>query len=206
MRFEGKGCAISTASASLMTEAVKGKERSRRWPELFEQVHALLTRQDAPADAALGKLAALSGVREFPARVKCASLCWHTLECRARARRAPPCRRSSEPMRTHENEPFVVNREVRAVIVPAGSRGEAQARPGGLHHPGARRQLHRLPRGQPVPHRRRGRRRHRQGSGQAARAAAQCDRRGRPQARLGPDAHLLRSGDPDQHRGPRARL
>ncbi|MGH8275572.1 MAG: Fe-S cluster assembly sulfur transfer protein SufU, partial [Steroidobacteraceae bacterium] len=78
IRFEGKGCAISTASASLMTEAVKGKNRAgvRR---LFDQVHALLTRQDAVPDAALGKLAALSGVREFPARVKCASLCWHTL-------------------------------------------------------------------------------------------------------------------------------
>ncbi|HTT02204.1 MAG TPA: SUF system NifU family Fe-S cluster assembly protein [Steroidobacteraceae bacterium] len=79
IRFEGKGCAISTASASLMSEAVKGKDRStvRR---LFESVHALLTRHDAAAQPAeLGKLAALSGVREFPARVKCASLCWHTL-------------------------------------------------------------------------------------------------------------------------------
>jgi len=78
IRFEGKGCAISTASASLMTEAVKGKERAAV-RGLFDKVHALLTQPDAPADAALGKLAALSGVREFPARVKCASLCWHTL-------------------------------------------------------------------------------------------------------------------------------
>jgi nitrogen fixation NifU-like protein len=78
IRFEGKGCAISTASASLMTEAVKGKDRTAI-RALFEQVHNLLTRQDAVADASLGKLAALSGVREFPARVKCASLCWHTL-------------------------------------------------------------------------------------------------------------------------------
>ena len=46
---------------------------------LFENVHKLLTEQDAPVPASLGKLAALSGVREFPARVKCASLCWHTL-------------------------------------------------------------------------------------------------------------------------------
>ena len=78
IRFEGKGCAISTASASLMTEAVKGKDRAaiRR---LFESVHDLLTRPDAPAGSELGKLAALSGVREYPARVKCASLCWHTL-------------------------------------------------------------------------------------------------------------------------------
>jgi nitrogen fixation NifU-like protein len=78
IRFEGKGCAISTASASLMTEAVKGKDRAAI-RALFERVHALLTRADAPPDIALGKLAALSGVREFPARVKCASLCWHTL-------------------------------------------------------------------------------------------------------------------------------
>jgi nitrogen fixation protein NifU and related proteins len=78
IRFEGKGCAISTASASLMTEAVKGKER-REVAALFDKVHALLTQPEAVADPALGKLAALSGVREFPARVKCASLCWHTL-------------------------------------------------------------------------------------------------------------------------------
>ena len=78
IRFEGKGCAISTASASLMTEAVKGKDRAAV-QALFSQVHDLLTREDAPAPAGLGKLAALSGVREFPAREKCASLCWHTL-------------------------------------------------------------------------------------------------------------------------------
>lgn len=78
IRFEGKGCAISTASASLMTEAVKGKDRAAI-RALFEQVHALLTRHDAQPETSLGKLAALSGVREFPARVKCASLCWHTL-------------------------------------------------------------------------------------------------------------------------------
>jgi nitrogen fixation NifU-like protein len=78
IRFEGKGCAISTASASLMTEAVKGKDRAAI-QSLYDKVHELLTQQDAPADASLGKLAALSGVREFPARVKCASLCWHSL-------------------------------------------------------------------------------------------------------------------------------
>jgi len=61
-----------------MTEAVKGKDRASA-RQLFDKVHALLTQQDAAADASLGKLAALSGVREFPARVKCASLCWHTL-------------------------------------------------------------------------------------------------------------------------------
>jgi nitrogen fixation NifU-like protein len=78
IRFEGKGCAISTASASLMTEAVKGKDKATIGT-LFEKVHGLLTQQDAVPGADLGKLAALSGVREFPARVKCASLCWHTL-------------------------------------------------------------------------------------------------------------------------------
>jgi len=78
IRFEGEGCAISTASASLMTEAVKGKTRGEALA-LFERVHRLLTEDDAPIDEDLGKLAALSGVREFPARVKCASLCWHTL-------------------------------------------------------------------------------------------------------------------------------
>jgi nitrogen fixation NifU-like protein len=77
LRFEGNGCAISMASASLMTEAVKGKARAEV-DALFQRVHALLTTQGA-GSADLGKLAALSGVREFPARVKCASLAWHTL-------------------------------------------------------------------------------------------------------------------------------
>jgi len=79
IRFEGTGCAISTASASLMTEAVKGQDRAGA-RALFDRVHALLTQPHAAPDASLGKLAALSGVREFPARVKCASLCWHTLK------------------------------------------------------------------------------------------------------------------------------
>jgi nitrogen fixation NifU-like protein len=78
IRFEGQGCAISTASASLMTEAVKGKSRGEAL-DLFERVHQLLTDDAAPPPSELGKLAALSGVREYPARVKCASLCWHTL-------------------------------------------------------------------------------------------------------------------------------
>jgi nitrogen fixation protein NifU and related proteins len=89
IRFEGQGCAISTASASLMTEAVKGKTREEAL-ELFHRVHHLLT-DDAPAGEPgagedLGKLAALSGVREFPARVKCASLCWHTLAAALQSR------------------------------------------------------------------------------------------------------------------------
>jgi nitrogen fixation NifU-like protein len=78
IRFEGQGCAISTASASLMTEAVKGRTRADAML-LFDRVHRLLTDDAAIVGEDLGKLAALSGVREFPARVKCASLCWHTL-------------------------------------------------------------------------------------------------------------------------------
>ena len=78
-KFEGAGCAISVASASLLTEAIKGKSRTEV-QALFDDVHTVLTQHDANVDPArLGKLAALSGVREFPARVKCASLCWHTL-------------------------------------------------------------------------------------------------------------------------------
>jgi nitrogen fixation NifU-like protein len=77
-RFEGSGCAISVASASLLTEAVKGKSLADV-DKLYFDVHDLLTRRDAIAVPGLGKLAALSGVHEFPARVKCASLCWHTL-------------------------------------------------------------------------------------------------------------------------------
>jgi nitrogen fixation protein NifU and related proteins len=78
IRFEGQGCAISTASASMMTEAVKGKSRAEAL-KLFERIHQLLTDEAAPPADELGKLAALSGVRQYPARVKCATLCWHTL-------------------------------------------------------------------------------------------------------------------------------
>ncbi len=78
LRFEGSGCAISTASASLMSEAVKGQTRAEAG-RLFESVHGMLTGTRALPAAGLGKLAALAGVREFPVRVKCASLCWHTL-------------------------------------------------------------------------------------------------------------------------------
>jgi nitrogen fixation NifU-like protein len=74
--FEGAGCAISTASASLMTEAVKGKtEQEVR--ALFRGMQALLTEQGAGED--VGKLQVLGGVREYPMRVKCATLPWHTL-------------------------------------------------------------------------------------------------------------------------------
>lgn len=76
--FQGSGCAISKASASLMTAAVKGKTAVEA-EKLFDRFHRLVTSEDAPDPAELGKLAAFSGVREFPARVKCASLAWHTL-------------------------------------------------------------------------------------------------------------------------------
>ncbi|MEO8484638.1 MAG: Fe-S cluster assembly sulfur transfer protein SufU [Acidobacteriota bacterium] len=81
VRFEGSGCAISKASASLMTEAVKGHSITEAL-ELFDRMHALLTTPiDQAVDAdSFGKLAVLSGVREFPMRVKCASLSWHTLK------------------------------------------------------------------------------------------------------------------------------
>lgn len=78
LRFEGQGCAISVASASLMSEAVKGRSRAEI-ERLYEQVHAMLTGRAQQPPAELGKLVALAGVAEFPARVKCASLCWHTL-------------------------------------------------------------------------------------------------------------------------------
>ena len=79
LKFDGKGCAISVASASLMCEAVKGRSRADI-AHLFHEIHAVLTQHDAPVPDDLGKLAALSGVREFPVRVKCASLAWHTLK------------------------------------------------------------------------------------------------------------------------------
>ncbi|MCC7186221.1 MAG: SUF system NifU family Fe-S cluster assembly protein [Acidobacteria bacterium] len=79
--FEGSGCAISKASASLMTDAVKGKTIDEA-THLFDRFHQMVTTPiDQPIDEdAVGKLAVLGGVREFPARVKCASLAWHTLK------------------------------------------------------------------------------------------------------------------------------
>jgi nitrogen fixation protein NifU and related proteins len=78
--FRGTGCAISTASASMMTDSVKGKTRAEA-EALFERFHELITGRDGAKNASpeLGKLAVFSGVREFPVRVKCATLPWHTL-------------------------------------------------------------------------------------------------------------------------------
>ena len=75
--FVGSGCAISTASASLMTESIKGKTREEA-EAILERFHELLT-TDQPMGANLGKLKVFCGVKEFPARVKCATLAWHTL-------------------------------------------------------------------------------------------------------------------------------
>jgi nitrogen fixation NifU-like protein len=83
VRFEGNGCSISTASASLMTESIKGKTLAEAG-ELFERFHSLLTsgsRDSGSRDGAdLGKLAVMAGVRDFPMRIKCATLAWHTLQ------------------------------------------------------------------------------------------------------------------------------
>jgi nitrogen fixation NifU-like protein len=81
IRFEGSGCAISKASASLMTEAVKGHTVSEAI-NVFQRFQSMITAPlDKPAeDPSLGKLTVLGGVREFPIRIKCASLPWHTLK------------------------------------------------------------------------------------------------------------------------------
>ena len=77
--FMGSGCAISTASASLLTESMKGKTLAEA-EELFESFHDLVTGLEPPTEGAkLGKLAVFSGVCDYPTRVKCATLAWHTL-------------------------------------------------------------------------------------------------------------------------------
>ncbi|MBL0939449.1 MAG: SUF system NifU family Fe-S cluster assembly protein [Gemmatimonadaceae bacterium] len=79
VKFTGHGCAISKASASLMTAAVKGKSRADA-EALFARFHALVLGQDPEAGKSLGQLVVFSGVSRFPVRVKCASLAWHTLK------------------------------------------------------------------------------------------------------------------------------
>ena len=76
--FEGSGCAISTASASLMTDSLKGKTRAEAL-KLMEKFHELLT-TDTPVQQDLGKLVVFCGVRDYPARVKCATLAWHAMK------------------------------------------------------------------------------------------------------------------------------
>jgi nitrogen fixation NifU-like protein len=77
--FQGSGCAISKASASMMTQILKGKTRADA-ETLFGKFHDLVTGHGHPSEEEMGKLAVFSGVSEFPARVKCATLAWHTLQ------------------------------------------------------------------------------------------------------------------------------
>lgn len=86
--FTGNGCAISTASASLMTEALKGKNVAEV-EHIFEDFHRMVTDATTVPDPGLGKLEALAGVREFPVRVKCATLAWHTLRAALSEHRIP---------------------------------------------------------------------------------------------------------------------
>lgn len=78
LAFDGAGCAISTASASLMTETLKGKSLGEA-KTIFEQFHHLVTDGECSDDVDLGSLEVFAGVREFPVRVKCATLAWHTV-------------------------------------------------------------------------------------------------------------------------------
>lgn len=84
--FEGRGCAISVASASMMTDMLKGRTEAEA-AEIFKRFHAVVTGEEdigdddtEDADGGLGKLRALAGVRDYPMRVKCATLAWHTLK------------------------------------------------------------------------------------------------------------------------------
>ena len=86
--FDGSGCAISVASASLMTDAMKGKSLKEA-ETLFNEFHNLITTDEDVDTEKLGKLAALAGVKDYPARVKCASLCWHTLHSAIQGGDAP---------------------------------------------------------------------------------------------------------------------
>jgi nitrogen fixation NifU-like protein len=82
--FQGSGCAISKASASLMTDALKGKTVAEA-EALFERFHRMVTTPPDAQTEDLGKLSVFAGVREFPVRVKCASLAWHTLKAAVRS-------------------------------------------------------------------------------------------------------------------------
>jgi nitrogen fixation NifU-like protein len=96
--FEGSGCAISTASVSMLTESLKGKSEAEA-RELYERFVKLVTGADESIDPEeLGKLAAFAGVREFPVRVKCATLAWHTLQAALEEK----LKRSDRPVSTEE--------------------------------------------------------------------------------------------------------
>lgn len=79
VRFEAKGCAISVASASMMSEMVRGRTAAEA-TELFNRFHALVTGEETDGGDGLDELEALSGVKDFPTRIKCATLPWHTLK------------------------------------------------------------------------------------------------------------------------------
>lgn len=79
LRFKGTGCAISVASSSLMTERVKGRSVAAAL-DLFDKVHGMLTGSEDQSAEEMDKLVSLAGVREFPSRIKCASLAWHALK------------------------------------------------------------------------------------------------------------------------------
>jgi nitrogen fixation protein NifU and related proteins len=87
--FQGSGCAISKASASMMTQSLKGKNKAEA-AKIFERFHKLVTGQESSnGDAELGKLTVFSGVSEFPVRVKCATLAWHTLQAALEDKQEP---------------------------------------------------------------------------------------------------------------------
>jgi nitrogen fixation NifU-like protein len=86
--FQGSGCAISKASASMMTQALKGKTKEDA-AKLFEKFHDLVTGHANGNREDLGKLAVFSGVSEFPVRVKCATLAWHTLQAALEGKQDP---------------------------------------------------------------------------------------------------------------------
>ncbi len=88
VRFEGSGCAISKASASVMTGLVKGKTPAEI-DAMFERFHRLVTEGPRPGDEDLGKLAVFGGVHDYPTRVKCASLAWHALRQALEGRQEP---------------------------------------------------------------------------------------------------------------------
>jgi nitrogen fixation NifU-like protein len=100
--FEGAGCAISTASASLMTEAIKGKTVDEA-KSLFANVHKLITDTGEPGK--VGKLAVLQGVKEFPMRIKCATLAWHTLNAALESRADTVTTEDPEPYCEQPHEP-----------------------------------------------------------------------------------------------------
>src|SRR2546430_15622389 len=93
--FVGSGCCISKASASLLTEAVKGKSRGEVG-KMFDQVHELVTTGEVNGD--VGKLAVFAGVHKFPARVKCAILAWHAMMAALKGERSQPVTTVSETM------------------------------------------------------------------------------------------------------------